>query len=419
MLKNLFILLLFIGSAASCQPPNNNTSAKLPTGESYDPPGSTDTRSKAIFFQERKTFKVGDVYISNEFYGGRVKYARPDYNRKNGIILTIAPENAPINKSAWYSFRIWSDEEKSVTITLQYQDGEHRYTPKISTDGITWEDISKSKYKHYKNSQKAVLTVDIGPGSTWVSAQELQTSRHIFEWMDTLEKRPYIYGDTVGFSTLNNPIRVIKIAEKEVKNAIILFSRQHPPEVTGQIAADAFVEAVLDSTDLARRFREKFHIYAFPLINPDGVDQGHWRHNAGGVDLNRDWLHFNQPEVLSIVEYLSSTMEVTQTKVWYGIDFHSTRKDILYPISSKIVPASTSITRKWIDQMNARLPSKYRWPEEPFDVESPIAKNWIYKTFGAEAITYEIGDDTPRDDVRLKSKVAAEELMSILLSRVP
>ena len=34
---------------------------------------------------------------------------------------------------------------------------------------------------------------------------------------------------------------------------------------------------------------EKFRVLAFPLMNPDGVDLGHWRHNAGGIDLNRDW----------------------------------------------------------------------------------------------------------------------------------
>lgn len=414
MTKYLLIALLFVGAAASCQPDDGQK--KLPKGETYDPPGSTDTRSKAISFQERKTFKIDDIYVSNEFYGGRLHHVKRNNNKKNGLIITIKPENKPINKSAWFAFRIWSDTEKKVIISLRYKDGEHRYTPKISSDGTNWESINKSDYKHFKKSGTAEIKVDIGPNSTWVAAQELQTSRHIFEWMDSLEKQSYIDGDTAGYSTLNTPVRVLKIGKNDAKNAIILFSRQHPPEVTGQIAADAFMETLLDSTDLANRFRANFRIYAFPLINPDGVDQGHWRHNAGGVDLNRDWKYFNQPEVRSVTTYLVDTIKSKDVKVWYGIDFHSTRKDILYPISNKIIPKSTSITQKWIKGMNNRLPND-KWTVEPFDISSPIAKNWIYKTFDAEAMTYEVGDDTPRDYVRLKSKVAAETLMSILLDR--
>ena len=41
-------------------------------------------------------------------------------------------------------------------------------------------------------------------------------------------------------------------------------------------------------------------VIVYPLMNPDGVDEGHWRHNTGGIDLNRDWAHYNQPETRQV-----------------------------------------------------------------------------------------------------------------------
>lgn len=399
---------------ASCQPPDNKP---LPTGESYDPPNSTDTRSKPIYFQPRKTFKIDDIYISNEFYGARLTNIRKDYNRKNRLIATIEPENAPINQSAWYAFRIWSDKEKDVTIKMNFPEGKHRYHPKISNDGQRWRKISHRRFRHNKREKTSQLTLKIGPNPLWVAGQELMTTKEVFHWMDSLEQKSFINGEVVGKSQLDKPIRVMKIEESQDRNIIILMTRQHPPEITGQIAFNSFIETVLDSTYLSNQFRKRFKVYAFPMVNPDGTDQGHWRHNAGGVDLNRDWWEFRQPEIKAITDYLKKELLNDSTRVWYGFDFHSTGADILYPISNKIIPDATSITKSWIDNMKIRLPYD-EWKIEPFDIDSPIAKNWIYRTFGAEAITYEVGDETDRTYVQLKAKVAAEEMMRILLSRV-
>lgn len=418
MIRYIVCCCILLQTLASCQPPQN---PNVPMGESYDPPNSTDTRSKPINYQSRRTFKLGDVYISNEFYGARLSDIRFDPERRGEagtyLIATIAPENAPINQSPWYAFRIWSDKEQEITIKMVYPDGKHRYLPKLSTDGINWSSIPRYQYEHNRKEETAGITLTVSRQSLWVAAQELRTSREVYYWMDSLETFPFISGDTIGYSKLGKPLRAMKIAATNEKNILIAMTRQHPPELTGQLAFDAFIETILDSTDLAIRFRQHFQVYAFPMVNPDGTDQGHWRHNAGGVDLNRDWWQFNQPEVLHIVNYLKEQLLNDSTRVWYGFDFHSTGADVLYPISSDIVPDDISITKQWIDNMKIRIPND-EWKIEAFDIASPIAKNWIYRTFGAEAITYEVGDETSHSYVRLKAKVAAEEMMRVLLQRL-
>ncbi len=45
---------------------------------------------------------------------------------------------------------------------------------------------------------------------------------------------------------------------------------------------------------------EEHNFLILPLLNPDGMALGHWRHNLGSVDLNRDWGIFGQPETTAV-----------------------------------------------------------------------------------------------------------------------
>ena len=410
MLRNLLFLLILIRTSVSCQPTN-------PQGETYDPPNSTDTRTKQIEYQEKKTYQIDDIFISNEFSGARLNNAY--YGGKDTIITVIKPENAPINKSAWFSFQIWSETSKRVTIKLTYQDGEHRYIPKISRNGFIWNNAPKSNFHRDKENKKfAWLIVDIGEKPTWISAQELMTSEEIFNWMDKwADKKDFVSTKKIGESRLEAPMRLMEIKETNEKNMLLLIGRQHPPEITGQIAMHTFTETVMGDSDLAKNFRKKFQIYVFPLMNPDGVDNGHWRHSPGGIDLNRDWHKFRQPEVKAVTKFLTKEVKRKKLKVWYGFDFHSTGADVLYPITEDIITKDNSITYPWIESMKERIPDD-PWLIEPFDISSPICKNWIFRTFGAEAITYEVGDEVGRSYVQLKARVAAEEMMRLLLIKI-
>ena len=75
---------------------------------------------------------------------------------------------------------------------------------------------------------------------------------------------------------------------------------------------------------------KKYRVLAFPLINPDGVDLGHWRHNASGVDTNRDWGRYRQPEIKSIVKFIHKIKKRDNNKIVMGLDFHSTYYDVFY-----------------------------------------------------------------------------------------
>ena len=176
----------------------------------------------------------------------------------------------------------------------------------------------------------------------------------------------------------------------------------------------AFVESISDDTRLARKFRKRFETFVAPMMNPDGVDNGHWRHNAGGIDLNRDWRHFHQPETFAFRKYILEKIKKQNARVCFGIDFHSTQEDIFYYSEKNVNPDKTGITSKWVNSINQLFPDNAFNPEST-GITTQISKNWFFNEIKAESITYEVGDNTPRDIIKKRGNEAAKQLMKIML----
>ncbi|MEO1021857.1 MAG: M14 family metallopeptidase [Bacteroidota bacterium] len=389
------------------------------TGLSYDPPGSTNTKSKPITTFHKRTIGAGSptVWITNQFDGARYHdfYAIGT----DSFEIVIEPENAPINNSAWYAFSIWSDSVRSVHLHLTYRNGNHRYHPKISTDGNNWQDMDESAIRPDTAGNGVWITLEVTESPIWISAQEKETTEEFEAWLEKLVSKEFIGVRQIGQSTKGRPIKELiidAIPDYQKRNVLILMSRQHPPEVPGYLTALYMIEELASTTALADSFRNAFEVRAYPFINPDGTDLGHWRHNAGGVDLNRDWKFFNQPEVAAIRDWLSPLTRDSLRQVVYGIDFHSTNENIFYPILPEIKTQPDNLSQLWIPQIQEAFPD-ILFSVEAFDVNAPISKNWIYRTFGCDALTYEVDDAMPRNRLEEVARESARLLMKMLLDK--
>jgi predicted deacylase len=167
-------------------------------------------------------------------------------------------------------------------------------------------------------------------------------------------------------------------------------------------------------SELARNFRQEFKVLLVPLLNPDGLDLGHWRHNMGGVDLNRDWGTFAQPETRAVRDAILAFKE--QGPVLLHLDFHSTFNDVFYTQTDE--PQSPDpFTKPWLDGISRRFPDYEvkRSPSEPMRLTT--STSWAYKTLGIPAITYELGDNTDRARLQAIAAGAAQEMMTLLLAQ--
>jgi len=398
----LLHFLLLIAALCSCK--------RNGQWEGQEPVRKVSTETVPIQLQYKGTFDLGaGLYMSNEFEGARLNGVA----RTNDTLLTvlITPENSPINMSPWYAFQLWSDHPRDIYVRLSYPEGaSHRYHPKVSTDGLEWHALDSASF------QDTTMLLSLSPDTLWVSAQELITSHHVDQWMHGLESSSYVKRDTIGLSHEGRPLSLLKIGESDDQRMIMVISRQHPPEIPGFLAMQAFVETLCAYTELAAAFRSKYNTYVVPVANPDGVYHGHWRHNRGGIDLNRDWADFNQPETSAIRDFMKQRTGSVGGKFYFGVDFHSTQEDIYYTIGPELEGNMPGLVPELIHATAQEFPDYTPNIKPNSKLEARITStSFLFYEFGAEALTYEIGDHTHRDFIRKKGEVSAMKLMELML----
>lgn len=377
-----------------------------------------DTTSRPISFQERTkyTFQENDVVFSNDFDGARLNGVTKQNDSTYRLLIT--PENIPINNSAYYAFKINSTKAQNLYLQFDYpQPYKHRYIPKINR-GNGWTIASYELIDTLEG--RTQLKLPQLSGTVVVSAQELQNSGHVAQWAEAQQaKNPMIDFKSIGESTLGKPIWVMDVQQGNVKGkpVIVFFTRQHPPEITGYLAFKAFMEELFNKTKLSHDFFDQYHILAFPLVNPDGVDLGHWRHNASGVDTNRDWSKYRQPETRAIVKYIEKTLRKEKANLVLGLDFHSTWYDVFYTNKERQSTPFPNFLDQWFNALEARIPN-YKVNEKASNSTQPVSKGWLLYGHKAVGVTYEIGDETPRDSIQLIGETSAKALMEILVEDI-
>jgi len=375
-----------------------------------------DTKSKPIKFQEEKVFSFSKsgVYFSNDFQGARLNAVKQ--LNDSTFILSIWPENEPINSSPFYAFKIWGETSKNVFLEFDYPTGyEHRYVPKILTDE-NWMIADSISFQ--QSEENSVLRLVLDNKAKIVSGQELNSSDTVYQWVENLieGKADFVRFKEIGKTKLNRPFKVIDINKNNSKNKpiVVFTTRQHPPEVTGYFAFQSFITNILEESELSSAFLEKYRILAFPLMNPDGVDLGHWRHNSGGVDLNRDWSKYNQKEIKNTVNFITKTLKKNNSELVLGIDFHSTYYDVFYTNEERASTTMPNFLDEWFMGLENNIPN-YKVNEQASNSKQPVSKGWFLNAHKAVGVTFEIGDNTPRERIRLIGKEAAKSMMNFMV----
>ena len=362
--------------------------------------------------RDARTCESDVFHIDAQFEGG--SFDSCVFSSNNTVSITIKPEDSKVViPQPWYSFHITTNEPDTIDISILFPDAYARYWPKLSIDGETWQRAPESAVEIADDVKSLALTIDLTETGLWVSAQELITLPYYEDWIAELDGHEELRTEVIGNSIQGRPIRLARTTDKP--EVVVLLGRQHPAEVTGAFAMRHFVRTVLADTPLAREFRERFGLLIVPIINPDGVALGHWRHNAGQVDLNRDWGPFTQPETSSVARLMADVDEAgLQPRLM--LDFHSTKEgNLLYTQLPELVTDPPNFATDWLDRVHELLPD-YEFKNDARDVSGqPNTKNYFYKRYGIPAFTYELGDETDRDLIAAVTPVFAEEMMRTLL----
>ena len=375
-----------------------------------------DTNNKSIEIQTKRTFEIKNlnIYASNQFDGARLN----NFEKLNDstVVAYITPENTPINNSAYYAFSIWSKVPRTIYLSFKYPPGySHRYRPKIKINN-KWSLIDTLKILNKKNN--ALVKLELSAIPQIIAAQKIESSKDVKKWYQEMIKKNSntLNYKTVGKTALGRDIPVLfsDNSKHDQKDIIVLLTRQHPPETTGYYAFQYFIGKILEDTQISKKFLDKYQIIAFPIMNPDGVDLGHWRHNTNGIDLNRDWSYYKQPEIKHAVNFIEKKIKKNKSVVILGLDFHSTWYDIFYTNEERKETTLPNFIDDWFKNIENKI-ANYKIKEASQNIKKPVSKGWLLNRFNATGITFEIGDNTSDKKIKELSEVAALEMMNILL----
>lgn len=403
-----YLLILVALFLFSCKGAQALTASK----HAYAQP--VDTTKRPISDQKKDVYHLKDLSVRNDFPAARMNSIIQDND--STYTVSIWPENYPINPSPWFAFKVWAEKDREVYINLEYSNGaKHRYSPKLSWDGEHWTLLDSSLVTRNIDSTSAQLKLNISSDTLWLAAQEIQDHKRVGEWVKKMAENPLVTQKSAGKSALGRNLYHLNLSKGtyEKKPAVLIISRQHPPEVTGYLCMKSFVETIIEE-GATNGFLDKYRVMVYPIMNPDGVDLGHYRHNTGGVDLNRDWSQYHQPEIAQVTNHMVRETVSNKNDVVLGLDFHSTYRDVYYTPHESIERKIPDFTKSWLEKIRVAV-GLDDINESPGKNLRPTSSAWFNRQFGATGITYEIGDDTPRKFIKTKGIASARAMMELLL----
>ena len=360
-----------------------------------------------------------------DFNGGKVRF---DCNfssaRLNGckqvgeaeFKLAISPENEPINNSPWYAFKIAASETQVVTLDLVDTYSALRSRPWLSRDGKNWTRADETQWTKGSATHAPTLHLKVDSRPVFVSAWDIVSLPEINDWMEKTSHHAKIKINSAGNSIEGRPLRYFILGEPTATNLVFIIGRQHPPEITGTIGLESFVETVAGNSSLAKKFRQHFQTVVVPVVNPDGVEHGHWRSNLGGVDLNRDWRNFSQPETRALRDLFLQLASQPDAKPWLFMDFHSTGTNVFYAQPEIPGDRLPGFTDHWLAALHEKLPAFGFERDDSHNADLATGKAWVNGQWHIPAMTCEFGYTTDRELIRKTGKAEAEEMMRLLLA---
>ena len=362
-----------------------------------------------------------DIVLISKNYP-TANYASCEAIDNHTFAMAIAPEDEPINPSPWFGFSVNrkdSHPDKEISIRLSYSVAPHRYIPKYSFDKKTWKPIDEKNITHIDESNLE-LKIPFDNKTTFISAQQIIDQAFYDRWLDdVVEQYPSTVQKVIGYSIAKRPIKALFV-NPDADRVVFMLGRQHPPEVSGAVASLVFAESLLKQkiastdqkvTNALAFFRHHMLVFV-PLINPDGVQAGFWRHNLGSKDLNRDWFDGSQPEVRAVLDMVAD-LESAGKQIVINLDFHSTRRDVMYVQMPDDITTPPAFAERLFAQVEKQgLAVLPEFAPRPL-TDQGTSKGYFFKTYGIPSITYEVGDESDTEAVTATAQHFAHALVSL------
>ncbi|WP_375284274.1 M14 family zinc carboxypeptidase [Marinicauda pacifica] len=327
------------------------------------------------------------------------------------VTLSVDPEAAaagPINPSPWYRFELEAERGTGFAVTLDYGDYRHRYNPLIEHDG-DMAPLDEARVLREEPGNRVTLSLALDAGTTLVSGRNARTPDQIAAWSEAFARDHGFESIEYGRSAQGRVLEALVAGNEREDTLIVAVTRQHPPEVSGAQAFEAFAERLAGQGG-GRDAR----ILLIPLANPDGVAGGHWRHGARGVDLNRDWYTAEQPAVSAAQALIEAEAEGRDQILFF--DFHSTNRTVIYSPPDDYAGRGADFLAQLRALYAAELSNPPPW-EGAHNPGKGTSKGWAISVLEAPGLTVELADHAESPEIEAVGTLTADAALSYARSR--
>lgn len=261
--------------------------------------------------RKNKTRKKAPLKISSNFDGGNILRKRSE--KVNGICIhTLEINKDPYPKTEkkkyqnWYYFKVSNNKgvkckyviENLVNIDNDWKGHNVVYTydhktfyrhPTIFNEKknyISWNFISKKK-------------------EVWFSYYVPYSRNRVYKLNKKISNNKNVTKIILGKTSLKNKIEALRFG-KGLKHVYII-ARQHPGETIGSWMLEGFLKTFFSSKMKAKAklVLEKYTFHIISMVNPDGVQLGHWYTQKNGHNCNREWNSKKCPEIQMVYKYIN------------------------------------------------------------------------------------------------------------------
>lgn len=235
------------------------------------------------------------LYISSQFDSGAIEVL--SLTDSTDIQLHIRRDNAA-EFSQWFHFSVQGGKGLALTLRFlnagqcAYPKGWEGYRVVASYDRQHWFRIDTE-------FDGQVMTTRLTPNTQCVYLAYFEPyshERHL-DLVAATAASDFVDAQHLGCTLDGRDMTLLRITDKrsamptELKKKVWLIARQHPGETMAEWFAEGFLQRLLDPSDsVSRVLLERCVFHVVPNMNPDGAVRGNLRTNAGGANLNREWL---------------------------------------------------------------------------------------------------------------------------------
>ena len=365
---------------------------------------------------------------------------------RGGWEVAFAPDPHGGPETLWFCLRVQrtgSDPggDTQLRLVLKHTDnilGGHTPSvihPVVRQEGGDWTRLEEGEVREAPDGRRSVAwTVEMSRAYLEV-ATSYPYGRPELDAL-VLESDGYWQRDTIGVSQGGRPL--IRLSNEygvpeSQRPGLYLVARQHAAEVSGSWVLDGFLREI-QAMDVSASAPAVPLIWAVPLTNIDGIEQGDYGKDNFPYDLNRAW---GRPPMRHETLVFQNDMQrwVTRCRPTLGIDFHApgaceTTGIYTYVPDPEMDRAAYNAVLPWVTEAETALGGEYaaesfaRVARYPSRWETPSFRKYGWPNLGVPCTTFENpyamvnGRILTRKDYREAGARIARAVVKVLASKL-